>query len=202
MVIVRVWMTESTNPVIQQRGQTKEWQLNGLQQVQDYLKTSTSLQKKLPWTVKNGSIEGKKTYLKELNDLLESDPQLHDALLSRLQIGVQEDVAVADCLAKATGECLVTQTYNSAISIGYDRRLPAYFWEPMAKIVLQATYEATLLVAILKAIQFDLQENNPKTVTVLLTPVSFKTIILGLLKPSNGPLIKYKSSSQSHMGLY
>lgn len=40
----------------------------------------------------------------------------------------------------------------------------------MAKIVLQATYEATLLVASLKAIQFALQD-NPKTVTVLLTKV-------------------------------
>mmetsp|Transcript_28104 Transcript_28104/g.68436 ORF Transcript_28104/g.68436 Transcript_28104/m.68436 type:complete len:111 (+) Transcript_28104:293-625(+) len=56
--------------------------------------------------------------------------------------------------------------------------MPNELWTPMAKIVLEATYEATLLVAILKAIQFaylqqeqDNNNNNPKTVTVLLTKV-------------------------------
>jgi len=182
----------STNPTIQRRGQTKNWQLNGLQLVEDYLKTSTNLQK-VPWTVKNGYMEGKKRSMVELNALLESDPQLHDELLSRLQIGIQEDVTVTDCptttasttatadaAVKPAGEeesFLVTQTYNSAISIGYSR-LPNELWTPMAKIVLEATYEATLLVAILKAIQFaylqqeqDNNNNNPKTVTVLLTKV-------------------------------
>ncbi|CAJ1947373.1 unnamed protein product [Cylindrotheca closterium] len=170
---------ESTNPAIEQRGQTKEWQLNGLQLVEDYLKTFTSLQK-VPWTVHNGYMEGQKRYIMELNALLESDPHLQDALTSRLQIGVQEDATVTDCCPVTTATTRttatdhddlfqVTQTYNSAISIGYSR-LSSSLWRPMATIVLQATYEATLLVAILKAIQFALR-GDPKQVTVLLTKV-------------------------------
>jgi hypothetical protein len=46
----------------------------------------------------------------------------------------------------------VTQTYNSAISIGYSK-LPSSLWEPLARLVLKATYEATLLVGVLKTVQ-------------------------------------------------
>ncbi|KAL3931042.1 MAG: hypothetical protein SGBAC_011493, partial [Bacillariaceae sp.] len=159
---------ESTpNPVMQQRGQTKHCQLNGLKRVENYLETSTTLQK-VPWVVQNGYMEGKKRSIADLNALLKSDSQLHDALVRRIQIGVQEDATVTDC-PTANGECLVTQTYNSAISIGYSK-MSNELWIPMAKIVLQATYEATLLVAMLKAVQFAF-DGNPKTVTVVLTKV-------------------------------
>ena len=151
---------------IKQRGQTKDCQLNGLQLVQNYLKTCTTLQK-VPWTVRNGYIEGNKRDMIALNTLLESDTQLHDALVSKLQIGIQEDVRVTDCPLDTSDNFQVTQTYNSAISIGYSR-LSYYIWEPMAKIVLQATYEGTLLLAISKAMELATQD---KTVTVLLTKV-------------------------------
>ena len=48
----------------------------------------------------------------------------------------------------------VTQTYNSAISIGYSM-LPDVMWEPMARLVLKATYEAMLLVGILSTVEDD-----------------------------------------------
>lgn len=149
---------KNDNPTIQQRGQTEDCQLNGLHLVEDYLNTSTTLQQ-VPWIVCNGYIEGKKRDILQLNTLLESDSLLEDALVRNLQIGVQEDTTVTDCGGQ------VTQTYNSAISIGYSH-LPDHLWEPMAKIVLQATYEGTLLVAISKAMEL-----QDKTVTVLLTKV-------------------------------
>jgi len=149
---------------VQQRGQTKDCQLNGMEPLEDFLKSSTSLLK-VPWRVQNGYVESEKQDLVALNALLESDPQLHDKLVSKLQIGVQEDAAVTDTIRK---ECLVTQTYNSAISIGYSSA-PNRLWEPIARIVLQASYEATLLVAMLKSME--LAKQKPTTVTVLLTKV-------------------------------
>lgn len=160
------------------RGQTPTYQLNGLKGIEDYLSTYAALpSKSLPWTMCNGRFTPIPNALKTLNNLLKSDPDLHDELLSRLQIGVQEDTFVtdrpiaADWNPFADGYPLVTQTFNSAISIQHQPRgVNADSLSPMAKIVLQATYEATLLVAISKALQFALN-GIPTTVTVLLTKV-------------------------------
>lgn len=49
---------------------------------------------------------------------------------------------------------LVTQTFNSALGLTYSRNVPAAhraLWEPLARIVLESTYEATFLVAVERA---------------------------------------------------
>jgi len=131
----------------QRRGQTKDSQLNGLELVEAYLGDD------VPWVVKNGYVEapdGDK--LDKFNQKLLSESGLRDEFISRVQIGVQEDTAVTDKLSQQQHIRTVTQTYNSAISIGYSRRSLSQ-WEPVARTVLDATYEATLLVGILKTVE-------------------------------------------------
>ncbi len=90
-----------------------------------------------------------------------SDDEL-DALRCRLRIGVQWGVKVT--AAGASAGQTVTQAFCSALPIGYhhDLRLNTARWEPLARLVLDALYEATLWAAVLNA-------QSGGTRTVLLT---------------------------------
>mmetsp|Transcript_32688 Transcript_32688/g.49260 ORF Transcript_32688/g.49260 Transcript_32688/m.49260 type:complete len:366 (-) Transcript_32688:231-1328(-) len=144
------------------RGQTKQNQLNGLENVEKMLLDDLG---EIPWTVKNGYIESSTSKLKKLSDMMEERPELRETIISRICIGVHEDTAVTD--HRSNGK-IVTQTYNSAISIGYSR-VPLSVWEPIATSVLDATYEATLLVGVLKSIE-SIKSGRPRP-TILLTKV-------------------------------
>ncbi len=69
-----------------------------------------------------------------------------DALRETLRIGVQGRTEVTH----AGAGHLVTQAYCSALPVAYARE-PAAAWEPFARLVLQASYEATFCVARLAA---------------------------------------------------
>jgi hypothetical protein len=135
------------------RGQTKGQQLNGLDRVEEYLANEFSFSSS-PWTVQNGYAEVTSSEdLETLNDALAdgaNQQQLRDDIVSRVCIGVQEDAEVTS-KGNANERKFVTQTYNSAIPIGYSC-CPELLWKPMARLVLDATYEATLLVGALKTI--------------------------------------------------
>jgi len=154
------------------RGQTKDRQLNGLEDVEKYIVENNVL-KQVPWKVKNGYIRSTETELNTLNQLLEDSPQIQEDILARLRIGIQEDTAVTDALACCESDdeiaSTVTQTYNSAISIGYCY-LKDNAWEPIARIILDATYEATLLVGLLKTVEARIA-GKAKDPVVLLTKV-------------------------------
>ena len=149
------------------RGQTRDNQLNGLGDVETYLTQETSL-KEVPWKVRNGYIESSELLLTPFNELLNSNTMtdnadscspLEEAIMARLRIGVQEHASVTDGFK---WQQTVTQTYNSAVSIGYSR-VPASVWEPLARLVLRATYEATLLVGVLATLeQAASQHETPK----------------------------------------
>jgi len=94
------------------------------------------------WHMRNGyalpSVEG----LLEINDrLLAMSESEHDDLRQRLQIGIQWDTQLT------LGECQhnVTQAYCSALPVAYSSQ-PSRQWEPFARLVLEAAYEATLHV--------------------------------------------------------
>lgn len=163
-----------------QRGQTRDAQLNGLHAIESYLISSAHLVE-IPWTVQNGYIESTRPKLEALNKLLHKMPQIREEIISRLCIGVQEDTTATDPLVRHGKYILVTQTYNSAISIGYST-IPENLWEPIARIVLEATYEATLLVGLLKTIKAAMKNNKSKKPVILLTKVGggvFKTNKVG-----------------------
>lgn len=129
------------------RGQHKRAQLNGLEKVENYLECRLD---QVPWEVRNGYIESTREKLEDLNALLKNESVVREEIISLLCIGVQEDTTITDLPPEQ--QALLTQTYNSAISIGYSS-LPTHLWEPIAKIVLDATYEATMLVGLLKTIE-------------------------------------------------
>ena len=147
------------------RGQTRKNQLNGLSDIESYLIQETSLDM-VPWKVRNGYIESSPQLLTPFNELLlnintttgnaDSLHSLEEAIMARLRIGVHEHATVTD---DPDLRQTVTQTYNSAVSIGYSR-LPTKVWEPLARLVLRATYEATLLVGVLAAVEQQARDEN------------------------------------------
>lgn len=141
------------------RGQTKSKQLNGLVDIEEILARNHSIND--PWLVKNGYIESSTHSLEKVNVLIENDPLVRQQFVANLRVGIQEDSCVTDLPGKSAK---VTQVYCSAMSVGYSQ-LPPSTWEPIARLVLDATYEATLLTAVLKS--FDAKEKRP----VLLTKV-------------------------------
>jgi len=169
LVPVPIPSLESRDQSISSRGQTKHSQLNGLDGVERYLGDLFVGDDDVvvPWIVKNGYVEAPDSEgLEKFNQRLLSKPELRDEIVSRVKIGVQEETAVTHRLSE--GNRIVTQTYNSAISIGYSRRKLAQ-WEPVARAVLDATYEATLLVGILKTFEAILNGSPPPP--ILLTKV-------------------------------
>ena len=151
------------------RGQTQKDQLNGLADIEKYVMQHHSSQIKTPpWRVENGYTDSTSAQISPFNRLLQGKEGagLKNKLESLLRVGVQEDTAITDFVPGADATC--TQVYASAISIGYSR-LPSHLWEPMARLVLNATYKATLLVGILKALEAQGIEEASKP--ILLTKV-------------------------------
>ena len=69
-----------------------------------------------------------------------------DLLRAKLKIGVQWDtqVTISGC------DHLVTQAYCSALPLAYSS-LPEPMWERFARLVLEASYEATFCAALINA---------------------------------------------------
>jgi hypothetical protein len=80
--------------------------------------------------------------------LAAADAAEGERLRGLLRIGLHWDVEVIDA-ETAPGPC-VTQAYCSAMPVAYGDP-PASAWEPIARLVLEAAYEATLLAGILNA---------------------------------------------------
>lgn len=75
-----------------------------------------------------------------------------EALLEHMKIGVQTSVEVtfASRYVPPPAPTFVSQAFCSALSCGYNR-LPIDDWEPLATVVLDAAYEATLWAAAVDA---------------------------------------------------
>lgn len=98
------------------------------------------------WTMKNGYAL-LTTAGTELSRSLSELPEASlDDLRGRLRIGVHRDVEVT---LNDAGHCL-TQVYGSALAVAYGAGRPDA-WAPLARVVLEASYEATLCEALLNA---------------------------------------------------
>ena len=99
------------------------------------------------YTMQNGYALANTAGLKKINAQLEGiDETERERLKGLVQIGVQHEAEVL------TTQHQVSQAYCSALPVAYGRP-PKPLWEPFARLVLEATYEATLLIAKLKAVQ-------------------------------------------------
>ena len=82
------------------RGQNMETQLNGLDQVEEYVQSQFSFSA-CPWKVQNGYVEiSSKSDLETLNAAIaqSDDAQLRDELFFRVRIGIHDDTEVTDIL--------------------------------------------------------------------------------------------------------
>uniref|UniRef100_A0A7S1BEG7 Uncharacterized protein n=1 Tax=Corethron hystrix TaxID=216773 RepID=A0A7S1BEG7_9STRA len=145
-------------PDAARRGQTAASQLNGLEDAERHFGTAT------PWVVTNGYVEAADAERLRAFGGTRLDPNGRAELGSRVRIGVQED---ADATDPQAGGRRVTQVYCSALAIGYSR-WDGELWEPTARVVLEATYEAALLVGTLKTAEALVEGRDPPPVLLTL----------------------------------
>ncbi len=132
-------------PVGHLPGQTAERQIDNLAGVGQGLAELAGCPARALWTMTNGYCEASAAQLQAINAALRrASPQEIDALRAALRIGLHHDVEVTDAAAAARPR--VAQAYCSALAVGYSRQ-PAAAWQPLARLVLEAAYEATLLAA-------------------------------------------------------
>ncbi len=99
------------------------------------------------WEMRNGYALASRDGLIEISRRLEAASEdERDQLRQRLRIGVQWNTQVTIRGSSHT----VTQAYCSALPVAYSPH-PPDLWEQFARLVLEASYEATICTAILNA---------------------------------------------------
>ncbi len=134
------------------RGQTAERQINCLEPLARSLGISVDIRNGYAFPTAD-QLEFVTGTIGDLGD------EERDELIGRLEIGMQWDTEVT----QAGGGHLVTQAYCSALPVAYGSH-PAELWEPLARLVLDGAYEATLMAA---AINADRTGNNRAYLTML-----------------------------------
>jgi len=126
-------------------GQTAERQINTLADLGAALGHAEAP----PWEYRNGYVLCSREGLARIGSrLAAADATERERLRGLLRIGLHWDVEVTD--AETAPGPRVTQAYCSAMPVAYGDP-PASAWEPIARLVLEAAYEATLLAGILNA---------------------------------------------------
>jgi len=134
-------------PVGGASGQTAERQLDGFVDVSNDLAGAIGRQRDSFCKMRNGyalpTAGGLALAARHLRGLKECGL---DELRSRLRIGIHTGAEVTD--GRAGSGQRVSQAFCSALPVAYSD-LRAGDWEPLAGLVLEAAYEATLLAAVL-----------------------------------------------------
>jgi len=99
------------------------------------------------WEMRNGYVLATEKGLIEINQKISSasEPEI-DHLRQLLRIGIQWDTEVTLGDSRHT----VTQAYCSALPVAYSQSSPAK-WEAFARMVLEASYKATVCASILNS---------------------------------------------------
>jgi hypothetical protein len=133
-------------PVDGEQGQTRERQIDTLAAVGEALSSKLGRSVSELWQMRNGYALCTTKGLDGVSRLLaDSDDGLRDELRGQLAIGLHRNVEVTD--VRASSRRLVSQAFCSALPVAYGSG-PATAWEAFARLVLEATYEATLLAAV------------------------------------------------------
>lgn len=132
-------------------GQTSDRQLNGLAGLGSALSDLIGMPVSSLWQMQNGYALCTPEGLKAITRLLdEASEDTRDLLRGHLAIGLHRGVEVTD--VSDSEPRLVSQAYCSALPVRYSH-LPDDDWERVARLVLEAAYEATLLAAAEQAIR-------------------------------------------------
>ena len=103
------------------------------------------------WEMRNGYLFATGDGLDSVADVVaECSTDDRDLLLGSLRIGLQSNTEVTFGTTSEAPGPIVNQAYCSAVPIGYSEH-SAERWEPLARLVLDATYEATLRAAAVNA---------------------------------------------------
>ncbi|MCJ8292690.1 MAG: hypothetical protein HRT58_22575 [Crocinitomicaceae bacterium] len=122
-------------------GQTRDNQIDCLEDIGVDLENS----KWLLWTMSNGYALPSTGGLKKTTELiLAKSPDEYDKLKSKLKVGIQWNTDVTINQSRNN----VSQIYCSALPVTYSHIDPA-LWKVFAKLILEATYEATLHTALI-----------------------------------------------------
>jgi hypothetical protein len=134
-------------PVGDRIGQSRDLQLDGLAELGEALAQAFGRPVGELWTMRNGYAMCTASGLEAIGHHLSAvKASGRDALRARLRIGLHRDVEVTD--APGPVRPTVSQAFCSALPVGYSH-VPAERWEPFARLVLEAAYEATLLAGLL-----------------------------------------------------
>ena len=101
------------------------------------------------WVMRNGyAMPVGRDSLTELAARLRTEPNLVEQAEAALRVGVHWETSVAPPLKHR-----VCQVYASALPCNYARGAPESDWEPFARLVLRAAYEATLAVGAVRSLE-------------------------------------------------
>ncbi|WP_457148215.1 hypothetical protein [Mycobacterium sp. URHB0021] len=132
-------------PVYGQIGQTRDRQLDALAAMGAALSAKLGRPVSDLWTMSNGYALCTRYGLDAISRLLaEVSEDVQDELRASLSIGLHHDVEVTDV---REGKQLVSQAFCSGLPVAYGSGRPSA-WEAFARLVLEATYDATLLAAV------------------------------------------------------
>ena len=135
-------------PIGDKHGQTTTRQLDGLLDIGAALAVALRKPASALWQMKNGYALCTRDGLQAITaHLAELDQSKIDALRAKLRIGLHSDVEVTEARGAEPGP-LLSQAFCSALPVGYSS-IPKPLWEPFARLVLEAAYEATMLCGVL-----------------------------------------------------
>ena len=142
-------------PMKNQTGQSTSRQIDCLADIGESLNNES----RQLWQMQNGYAFASETGLSIIAEHLSNlDAKSINLLRSKLRVGIMWDTEVT--VGKSTNNSsltpnttpqtssLVSQVYCSAVPVSYSSE-PASAWEPFARLILEATYEATLNAAVL-----------------------------------------------------
>lgn len=128
-----------------QVGQTATRQLDTLAGLQAALAQATGLPASALWTMQNGYALATRQGLGAITQVLTDASEVElDRLRGELAVAVHIDVDVTDVPTRPRPT--VSQVYASALPVSYSG-IEAEAWAPLAQLVLEAAYEATLRIA-------------------------------------------------------
>ncbi|MCP4073647.1 MAG: hypothetical protein GY742_18230 [Hyphomicrobiales bacterium] len=127
-------------------GQTSDRQINTLKPFADALAKNLGCNVSELWFMKNGYLLLNEMSLSKIDQhLLECNEAQLDAYRKLIQIGIHWDVEVTS--ASTTHNQLVSQVFCSALPVAYNHATRQN-WARFARLVLEGTYEATMLAAV------------------------------------------------------
>lgn len=130
-------------------GQTTDRQFDGLADLGVALSGALKQPVKALWTMQNGYALCTQAGLNTIAEYLAAQqPERIDTLRGKLCIGIHRDIEVTD--ASGGDRPLISQAFCSALPVAYTRVRSSY-WEPFARLVLEAAYEATMWAAVQNA---------------------------------------------------